>query len=167
MLLKGNTTTPEFPDVVNDTFINLLITNNQYTEAYTLLSGCNQLTIAGSYNLILCLIQAEEYTQAILKADEVLRLIQTRVPQTNRNENETVKMLRTKQCRLDTHRAAVTLEYVKTFPGILRESVLRLKIDCYRATGNWNKVIETASQLICKEYKNVETALQEAENKLK
>ncbi|MCC8173924.1 MAG: hypothetical protein LIO65_05980 [Odoribacter sp.] len=168
MLLTGNNTNPlSSAQSIDEAFVLSLIVKQQYAEAYSILSVSEKLNKAGLYNLALCLIYAEQYPLALSKLEELTPVRTTPSFYHPGKEEEVKKSISIKQNRTNSYKSPIDSKYTDKFPDILEESALRLKIDCYLTMGHWNKIIETAPLLRNKNYENVETALQEAQNNLK
>lgn len=159
-MLLGNHTTATNTMGENDKFISELILQNRYYEAHLLLAGLKEDKAWVVYNRALTLIRIEKYEQAIDKLD----IIQSLLPLAKMEaaEDDATRAFATEDAARDNHLLPIDNRYAATFPRIVKNNVLRLKIDCYAATGQWNKVTQTAAQLGSRRYGNVEKALAKA-----
>ncbi len=164
MLLGNNS--PNRPDTapktVDDDWIVQLISAGRYAEVYQLLAKEPSRKVSSSYNLALCLFFANKYEQALYRLDEALTMLRP-APEMAPMEDELYNAILKVQNVTESYRVGVTEKYVLRFPGMMKNNILRLKVDAYLALERWNKIIEMATLLKSKNYRNVEEALRVAE----
>lgn len=155
--------------IVNQDFIVRLIALGKYTEAYQLLITLTQTKkeVCNLFNLALCYYYGEIYQQTIYTLDEVLSLLMI----TPRNQallpvDKDCKILLSKQNQSECYQSGITDEYFSYFPEIVKDSILRIKVDCYLHLQQWDRVLEVGNTIRNKGYKNVNNAILLAESKL-
>ena len=146
----------------NDEWIVLLLSNGQYVEAYRLLKSEPQQKLSTIFNLALCSYFAEEYEQTLSRLDEALAKLQPNPVDNTFVNDDLYKKLESIQNADDSYLQGMTEMYIRHFPYIVKNSILRIKIDCYLALSLWNRIIELAPLLKSYEYQNVEEAVAEA-----
>lgn len=142
-----------------------LISEGRYSEAFRLLDRPGVSTVPELFNLALCHIYAADHSAALTRLDAALSgLRQPGIPAPP-PETPARQKISAVQNLTETYMRPVTIEYIKLFPDVLQDSVLRLMVDCHAALGNWNKVVELGTPLARKGYGNVQKALAEAGGK--
>lgn len=161
MLLGSNNTRQQYDN--EEALIIVLLTQGRYAEAYALLMKESPDEPSTQYNLALCHYWAAQYQEALICLD---RAQMTLPPRSNNNKayNQFYAAILENQNQLDDHLHAITKKYIVLFEILTRDAILRLKTDCWLKLGNFSKVIETATPIAHKNYKNIAEALQIAKN---
>ncbi|MBS7567049.1 tetratricopeptide repeat protein [Mucilaginibacter sp. Bleaf8] len=161
MLLGSTHTRQPYGD--EELFINHLITQSRYAEAYILLQKESPDEPATQYNLALCHYWAGNFREALVCLDKA----QVTLPAVSGNAatDQFYTAIRKRQNQLDNHLQAITKKYIACFGVLTREAIVRLRTDCWLQLADFSKVIEVATPLANKNYKNISDALQIAKNK--
>jgi hypothetical protein len=160
-MLLGSTASSNTPPPTEE-FIIQLLSQQRYAEVYALLSN-QQLTQTSSlYNLALCLHWAGSYSEALNQLDSIKL-----APQLNSRDqyqtDTTYKLIKSKQDLTSDYLQGITEAYLKTFPALVQDAIIRLKTDCWLQLGNYAKVIVIATPIVHKGYKDIADALKLAE----
>ncbi len=147
----------------NEDLIVQSISVGRYAEAYRLLKKEPAGKVSVLYNLALCCRFAGDHRQALYRLDEALSVFRPALGNDAAPEDEIYRASVAAQNATNTHLSGVTEKYVSRFPEMMKDNILRLKVDCYSALQHRNKVIETAALLKNKGYRNVVEALETAE----
>ena len=136
-----------------------LIAQQRYSEAYELLKIKKVCSMPELYNLALCLHWIGNFKEVL----SVLENIQL-PPQLNRNSeviaSSNYQQIRSKQNQTDDHLHGLSYEYVRSFPDLFHDSIVRLKTDCLLQIGDYTKLITIAQPIAHKGYKNITEALE-------
>lgn len=159
MLIPPNPNTPDIQPGNDLSLCAALITDGRLLEAWTLMEAIPGETILLLFNKALCLIETRNYAQAIPLLERAFTLLTPQKTGITPSTSPEAEAMRQKQNNKDTHRQPVTPRYAELFPHLLKDSVLRLMVDCYLALGNTAKVIEIATPLKSKGYRNILEAL--------
>ncbi|MCC8409182.1 hypothetical protein LJ707_09580 [Mucilaginibacter sp. UR6-1] len=143
-----------------------LIRQGRYAEAYVLLKRAPTDEAATWYNLALCLYWLNNYRQTIMCLDHAQAQLPVHNNSMAQHTDEVHKALTNKQNQTNDHLQSISKKYVAQFTGLVYDAILRLKTDCWLLLGEYSRVIELASPLAYKNYRNVNDALQIAKNKL-
>ena len=150
----------------NDEWIVQLLSNNQYVEAYRLMKSEPPKKLSTLFNSAICMLFIEEYEQCLHSLDEALAKLQPK-PADNSPKEDRYRKLERMQSADSSYLQGITDRYVRHFPDMVKNNILRVKIDCYRALSQWSKVLELAAQLGSQNYLNVENAVDEAQAHIK
>lgn len=164
-MLLGSTN-PHQQHHTEEAFIAQLISQQRYAEAYTLLLREQQDRVVTWYNLALCHHWSEGYQQAINCLDRAASLLPAGKGTQPHPADSFQFIIRTKQNELDDHLQPITAKYADAFNPLVNDAIIRLKTDCWLSLGNYARVVETATRIAHKNYKNIADALQTAKNKL-
>lgn len=136
-----------------------LIERQQYEEAWIRMDTLERESIPLLYNKALCLRDVYHYEATITLLDRASALLipyeRTPIPV----ETQVLKAIREKQKNRETYLHPITFRYVDLFPHQLRDSILRFMTDTYLALGNTAKILEIATPLQSKGYRNIIEAL--------
>ncbi|MBE9585132.1 hypothetical protein IM792_11785 [Mucilaginibacter sp. JRF] len=164
-MLLGSTQTNTATNT-DEVLITHLLTQGRYAEAYALLKRAPTNEASTWYNLALCCYWLNNYRQTIMCLDHA----QAQLPVTNnrgvQHTDELHKALSDKQNQTNDHLQSISKKYVAQFTGEVHDAIVRLKTDCWLLLGEYARVIELASPIAYKNYRNVNDALQIAKNKL-
>lgn len=146
-----------------------LILTGRYAEAYTLLTGGgDKLNDPGLlYNLSLCLFYAERYREAIIRLDEANRKMESGLKYSSLPVDVVHNVLREKQCETDCYRQPLPEGYADRFAGLFKDSIIRLKVDCYVNMEEWDSVLSLGITIQGKHYANITRAIVLAKSKNK
>ena len=161
MLLASADTHQQF--AAEETFIIQLLAQSRYAEAYILLKQESPNQPATQYNLALCYYQNQYYREAIACLDKTLAILPLS-DRANINTDQFYNAIRQQQNQHDDHLLGVTKKYISFFGDTFRDTITRLKTDCWLQLGDYAKVIETATPIAHKSYKNIAKALSIAKN---
>lgn len=135
-----------------------LMMQQRYAEAYEMLMNQQSTQTSVLYNLAICLYWSGNYQQALTRLESI-RL----APQLNNGNklsaNNDLKMIKSKQNQSDDHLNGISEAYVRSFPALVHDAIVRLKTDCWLQLGNYAKVIAVASPIVPKGYQNITDAL--------
>lgn len=142
-----------------------LISQMRYAEAYMLLKKEAPYEPSTQYNLALCHYWAGNYQEALMCLDKA----QTALPRTTSSStlqnDQFYNVIREKQNQHDDHLKPISKKFVSLFGVITNDAIIRLKTDSWLQLGNFSKVIEIATPIAFKNYKNIADALQVATNR--
>ncbi len=159
MLLGNNHSRQENIPQENEGWILQLMSDGCYAEAYLLLKKEQAGRVSSRYNLALCCYFAGEYQQALYRLDEALSVFRPMPGHDAMQKDDVYKALIIAQNKTDSYRKGIDEKYVSHFPDMMKDNILRLKVDCFLVLKQWNKLIETAALLRTKDYRNVAEAL--------
>jgi len=160
MLLGSTANNETSPDT--ELLVIQLILQQRYAEAYELLNNQHSTQTWVLYNTALCLHWSGNYQEALSQLDSV-RLV-PQVSTTNQlNANRHYKAIRSKQNQTDDYLQGISEAYLKSFPALFHDAIIRLKTDCWLQLGNYAKVLAVATPIAHKGYKNITDALKLAD----
>lgn len=139
-----------------------LILQQRYAEVYELLQASTAPQTAANYNMALCLHWSGNYKEALNR----LESIQLAPPLNNGNKlatNNGYKEIKNKQNQTDDYLNGLSEIYLKSFPALAHDAIVRLKTDCWLQLGEYAKVIAIATPIVHKGYKNITDALELAQ----
>jgi tetratricopeptide (TPR) repeat protein len=162
VLLGSNHTRQQYES--EEVLVALLLTQNRYAEAYLLLQNESPNEPSTQYNMALCHYYACDYQQAIVNLDKAQSVFPVVKGLTNNHTDQFYYNMRQQQNQQDDHLHAITKKYIANFHVLTREAIVRLKTDCWLHLGEYAKVIELATPVEHKNYKNIAEALKIAKN---
>ena len=156
-------TGPRYTEPGTEALIIQLILQRRYADAYELLNHqpSDQTTVL--YNTALCLHWSGNYQEALNRLEKIRLSPQV----SNRNQpsaDNKYQQIRHKQNQTDDYLQGISELYVKNFPLLFQDAVIRLKTDCWLQLGNYPKMIAVATPIAYKKYKNITEALTLADN---
>jgi len=160
-MLLGSTVTKD-TSTDTDPLVLELIFQRRYSEAYELLTIEKPASNASLYNMALCFHWSGNFQEA-LKALESIQLAPMVSSGNKFNANNDYQQIRSKQNQTDDYLQGVSNRYVKHFPALFHDAIVRLKTACWLKLGNYPKVVTTAQPIAHKGYKNIIDALKLAE----
>lgn len=137
-----------------------LITQNRLEEAWILMSSLKQESIPLLLNKGLCLFEINRHEDCLQACEKILALSGNTKSNFPPEIQKEVHTLHNIQKNRATHLMPVTFRYVELFPEILRDSVLRLTIDCWSELKNKAQILKLGTPLLRKGYRNVTEAFQ-------
>ncbi|MEJ7560768.1 MAG: CDC27 family protein [Pedobacter sp.] len=135
-----------------------LIMQGSYAEAYELLINQQPSGTAVLYNIALCLHWSENYQEAI-DCLEQIHLDRYPIIENKLGADIGYKKIRTRQNQTADYLNAISERYLKHFPVLVHDAIIRLKTDCWLRLGNFQKVIAIASPIAHKGFKDINDAL--------
>lgn len=132
-----------------------LISRYMYEEAWMLMNTLQQESIPHLINKAICLYEINRYAESIQACERAMELLSTCKNKVPLGKPEEIQLLHEVQKNQVTYLNPVTFRYVELFPENLKESLLRVIVDCWSALGNTAKVIKTGTPLLNKGYRNV------------
>ena len=156
-MLLGTTATNNTASSTEALVIQLLL-QKRYAEAYEVLINQQSPSTAALYNMALCLHWSGNYRGALSR----LERIQLTPQVSNGNQLQTdsdYRQIKNKQNQTDDYLHGISEAYMKSFPALGHDAVVRLKTDCWLQLGNYAKVIAIATPIAHKGYKNIINAL--------
>lgn len=162
-MLLGSTHTRQHYES-EEVLIALLITQNRYAEAYLLLQKELPNEPSTQYNMALCYYHACNYQQALVNLDKALFALPVNKGLSNNHTDQFYNNMRQQQNQQDDYLHAITRKYIASFDVLTRDAIVRLKTDCWLHLGEYTKVIELATPIEHKNYKNIAEALIIAKN---
>jgi tetratricopeptide (TPR) repeat protein len=157
------TTVPRDTDPTTETLIIQLILQQRYAEAYDLLHRQPSAQTAALYNAAVCLHWSGNYQEALNRLEK----IQFSPPMNTSNQptaDENYQRIRKQQNQTEDYLQGMSELYVKSFPVLTYDAIIRLKTDCWLQLGNYAKVIAIAKPIAHKGYQNITNALALAGN---
>ncbi|RZK35939.1 MAG: hypothetical protein EOO90_28235 [Pedobacter sp.] len=134
----------------------------RYKEVYELLSTQKSTQTAALYNMAICLHWSKNYQGALTRLDSI-RLM----PQVNNLShsiaNSDYHGIMQKQNQTDDYLNGMSEAYIRHFPILALDAVVRLKVNCWLKLGNFTKVIAIATPIAHKGYKDITDALKLAD----
>ena len=138
-----------------------LLSQKRYAEVYELLNNQKSNSTAALYNLALCLEWSGRYQEALSKLESIQLAPQTS-HSTQLNSSGDYLAIKTKQNQTADYLQGISEMYVKVFPVMVHDAIIRLKTDCWLQLGNYPKVIAIATPIAHKGYQNITDALKVA-----
>jgi tetratricopeptide (TPR) repeat protein len=161
MLLSSSNTHQQHAS--EEAFIIQLIGQQRYAEAYILLKKEPPSEPSVQYNLALCHYWAQNYQEALLSLDKIM--INLPAGYKDAPHDPFYAIIRERQNQEDEHLQAISKKHVTFFGLLVKDAIVRLKVDCWLQLGNFPKVIEIAMPIATRNYKNIVSAIQTAKNK--
>ena len=156
MLLGSTANNQSQPN--SESLVIQLLLQQRYAEAYDRLVS-QQPTQNALYNMAVCLHWAGNYEAALSRLDHIQP-----APQLGNangiNSNSEYSAIRLKQNQTNDHLQGLTEVYIKTFPALAQDAIIRLKTDCWLKLDNYDKVRAIATPIASKGYKNITDALE-------
>ncbi len=135
-----------------------LLLQQRYAEAYELLIGQQSAPTAALYNMALCLHWSGNYQEALSRLEKIQ--LAPQVSSANQlNTNSDYKGIKSKQNQTADYLQGITEVYIKNFPALVHDAIIRLKTDCWLQLGDYAKVMAIAQPIAHKNYKNITDAL--------
>ena len=156
-MLLGSTANHGSPQDHEQIIIQLML-QDRYSEAYHLLSSEREMPTSSLYNLARCLHWSGNYQGALSKLESI-RLSSQLTDGNDLNTDSDHSAMKQKQRQFHDHLHGISEAYVKLFPSLVHDAVIRLKTDCWLALENYPKVIAVATPIAHKGYKNITDAL--------
>ena len=145
-----------------DLLVTQMLSQQRYAEAYQLLINQQSNQTSVLFNTALCLHWSGNYQAALSRLDSIRLAAQ--LNNTNKlNADNDYKCIKSKQNQTDDYLHGVSETYVKSFPDLLHDAIVRLKTDCWLRLGNYTKVIAIATPIAHKGYKDITDALKLAQ----
>jgi tetratricopeptide (TPR) repeat protein len=157
MLLGSTNTRQQYDD--EEALVIMLLTQSRYAEAYVLLQKGSPNEPSIQYNIALCHFWRGNYQETLISLDKALMLMPAS-NNINPQHDQAYASMREFQNQSDDHLNPVTKKYIAFFDVLTRDAIIRLKTDCWVRIGDFSKVIETATPIAHKNYKNIAAALQ-------
>lgn len=161
-MLLGSTSSKETSPADESLIIQLLL-QHRYAQVYELLLKQQSTTTSALYNMALCLHWAGNYQEALNRLESI-RLGTNINTSTKPNSDSNYKTIISRQNQTDDYLQGMTEAFIKNFPDLATDSIIRLKTDCWLQLGNFAKVIAIATPIAHKGYRNITDALKLANN---
>lgn len=164
MLLGSTNTGQQYAN--EEAFIIQLLGQKRYAEAYVLLQREAPNEPSTQYNIALCHYWAANYQEALTSLDKAQSaMVNTSIKgESNIPNSQLYNLIRQQQNQLDDHLHAISKNYVVMFTSLTRDTIIRLKTDCWLQLGDFSNVIKTATPIAHKNYSNIINALKLAQN---
>lgn len=156
-MILGQTTHRD-ADPATESLVLQLMMQQRYAEAYGLLQDGQPADIVVLYNSALCLHWSGNYQEALNRLEK----IQLSSPADHRaplDSDQHYREIRARQNQIKDYLQGISSLYVKSFPTLVREAVIRLKTDCWLKLGDYPKVIAVAKPFAHKKYQDITDAL--------
>jgi len=163
-MLLGSTDTRQAYGQEEDLIIKL-IGQMRYAEAYIFLKKESPNEPSTQYNLALCHYWAGNYQEALMCLDKAHTTLSRTTSSSTLQNDQFYNVIRQKQNQLDDHLKPISKKFVSLFGVITNDAIIRLKTDCWLQLDNFSKVVEIATPIASKNYKNIADALQVATNR--
>ncbi|WP_345950011.1 hypothetical protein ABDD95_00870 [Mucilaginibacter sp. PAMB04274] len=144
-----------------ETFILQLLLQQRYAEAYELLVK-QPVQTAALYNTAICLHWSGDYQEALNRLEKI-QLAPHMSSGNQLNTENICKQIRNKQNQTDDFLQGISEAYIKSFPALVHDAIIRLKTACWLQLGSYEKVIAIATPIAHKGYKNITDALKLAD----
>ncbi|WP_158827414.1 tetratricopeptide repeat protein [Mucilaginibacter lacusdianchii] len=135
-----------------------LLLQQRYAEAYELLIQQQPASTSALYNMALCLHWSGNYQEALSRLDKI-QLAHHVTGGNKLNTTSDYKQIKDKQIQTNDYLQGISESYVKSFPALVHDAIVRLKTDCWLQLGNYAKVVAIATPIAHKNYKNITEAL--------
>ncbi|WDF53937.1 hypothetical protein [Mucilaginibacter sp. KACC 22063] len=167
MLLGSNQAFKNTPIKSETELIAQLIGQSRFSEAYLLLKSEASDKTETQYNLALCYYWIANYREALICLDKAHLFMPVNHSKTNPVNDSFYKALREKQNDLDDHLLPITHKHVELTYPMVADGIVRLKTDCWLKLGEYQKVIDIATPIAYKGFKNINEAISIAKQNLK
>ena len=156
MLLGSTANNDTFTDI--DSLIIHLILQQRFSEVYELLIRQQHPKTASIYNMALCLHWSGNYQEALSRLESIQ--LSPNLSQGNKfDADEDYKKIKSKQHHTNDHLQGISEVYIKSFPALAHDAIVRLKTDCWLQLKNYAKVVAIATPIAHKGYQNILDAL--------
>jgi hypothetical protein len=139
-----------------ETLILQLMMQQRYAEVYELL--IHQQSTSALYNMSLCLYWTDNFQGALSHLERIQLNPEVKIANSI-TANTEYKGIKDKQNQTADYLHGMSEAYIQTFPSIVHDAIIRLKIDCWLHLGNYAKVIAAGMPIAHKGYKNITDAL--------
>jgi|GEM_PF-2412573 len=139
-----------------------MMLQQRYKETYELLSTQKSTQSAALYNTALCLHWSENYQDALTRLDSIRLTLQINNFSQSIANSDYHGIIK-KQNQTDDFLNGMSEAYIKHFPVLAHDAVVRLKVDCWLKLGNFPKVIAIATPIAHKGYRDITDALKLAD----
>jgi len=156
MLLGTTNKKDSFP--VEESFIMQLLLQKRYAQVYELLMHQQSTQASSLYNMALCLHWSGNYEEALIRLENI-RLATQMANHNKLTADSYLKTITIQQNQTDDYLLGMTEAYIKNFPELTSDAVVRLKTDCWLQLSNYEKVIAIATPIAHKGYRNITDAL--------
>jgi hypothetical protein len=160
MLLGSTANHNASPDT--ESLIIQLLLQQRYAEVWELLTNQQPLQTSSLFNMALCLHWAGNYQEALGKLESIQLAIPMRSGNPLNTDNN-YKLIKSKQNQTNDYLQGISESYIKSFPTLAQDAIVRLKTDCWLQLGNFAKVIAMATPIVHKGYKDITDSLKLAE----
>lgn len=143
----------------DDETIAFLFGQSCYSDAYRLLKNEPSNNVVTQYNLALCFYWIGNYQEALTSLDKAMVYLPAHQSKTNFGIDNFYEAMLEKQNQSDDHHLAITQKIVSLMLDKVADGITRLKTDCWLNLENYAKVIEVATPLAFKNYRNITYAL--------
>jgi tetratricopeptide (TPR) repeat protein len=143
-----------------------LLGQQRFAEAYQLLKMEAPDLLPTQYNMALCHHWAGDHQEALLCLERAQRLMTWITDRPSETTDSLLKTIKAKQAKLNDHLQPVIQEYAEVNCTMIADGITRLSTDCWLALGQYYKVIETATPIAYKGYKNIADAMEIAQRTL-
>ncbi len=160
-MLLGTTAQQNTSQDTEPLIIQLLL-QQRYAEAYLLMNGQRQVSENSAiYNTALCLYWGGNYHESLKRLESIQFKPQVQsAPEPNDHLYQQISI---NQKQTNDHLQGITEAYLKNFPGLFHDAVVRLKVDCWSHLGDHARVIALATPIAHKKYQNIIDALTKAQ----
>jgi tetratricopeptide (TPR) repeat protein len=136
-----------------------LMLQQRYAQVYELLTKQEPRQPSALYNMALCLHWGGNYQAALSRLESIQ--LATHIGNDNKlNGNSDYNAITTKQNQTNDYLHGMSEPYIKNFPELANDAIIRLKADCWLKLGNFAKVIAIATPIANKGYQDITDALQ-------
>ncbi|CAM3823563.1 tetratricopeptide repeat protein [Mucilaginibacter galii] len=142
-----------------------LIGQMRYAEAYLLLKKELPHEPSTQYNLALCHYWAGNYQEALICLDKAKTALPRNAGDPMLQNDQFYSVMSQKQNQQEEYLKPISKKFTNLFGVSTNDAIIRLKTDCWLQLGNFSKVIEIATPIASKNYKNIADALQVATNR--
>jgi hypothetical protein len=157
-MLLGTASKKDIPPPDELLIIQLML-QQRYAQVYELLMNQESKQPSALYNLALCLHWSGNYQAALSRLESIQLAIN--IGNNNKlNGNSDYNAITTKQNQTNDYLHGMSEPYIKSFPTLASDAIVRLKIDCWLKLGNYAKVIAIATPIANKGYQDITDALQ-------
>ena len=157
-MLLGSTASQSntIPDA--ESLIIQLILQQRYAEAYEILINQQSAQTSALYNMALCLRWSGNYEEALKKLESIQQTPQLSNGSKLHTDSH-YQRIKSKQNQTEDYLQGISESYVKNFPAMVYDAIVRLKTNCWLNLSNYTKVIAVATPITHKGYKDITDAL--------
>jgi tetratricopeptide (TPR) repeat protein len=136
-----------------------LMLQQRYAQVYELLTKQEPRQPSALYNIALCLHWGGNYQDALSRLESIQLAINIE-NNSKLNGNSNYNTISARQSLTADYLHGMSEPYIKNFPELANDAIIRLKADCWLKLGNFAKVIAIATPIANKGYQDITDALQ-------
>jgi tetratricopeptide (TPR) repeat protein len=135
-----------------------LMLQQRYAQVYELLTKQEPRQPSALYNMALCLHWGGNYQAALSRLESIQLAIN--IGNNSKLNGNSDNAISARQSLTADYLHGMSDAYIKNFPQLASDAIIRLKADCWLKLGNFAKVIAIATPIANKGYQDITDALQ-------